>query len=66
MPKAPRCEECGAQLKLGLDSCPLCGAGFSGEPSVNKKSPDAETYHSNVRELREELRKLRSHDAEAV
>ena len=65
MPKAPRCEECGAQLKLGLDSCPLCGAEFSSEPE-KKKGPDAETYHSNVRELREELRRLRSHDAEAV
>lgn len=65
MPKAPRCEECGAQLKLGLDSCPLCGADLSAEPSA-KKSADAETYHSNVRDLREELRKLRSHDAEAV
>ena len=65
MPKAPRCEECGAQLKLGLDSCPLCGTEFSPE-SEKKKAPDAETYHSNVRELREELRRLRSHDAEAV
>jgi hypothetical protein len=66
VPKAPRCEECGAQLKLGLDSCPLCGADLSGGPGGKKKSPDAETYHSNVRELRDELRKLRSHDAEAV
>ena len=65
MPKAPRCEECGAQLKLGLDSCPLCGTKFSPEPE-KKQAPDADTYHSNIRELREELRRLRSHDAEAV
>ena len=65
MPKARRCEECGAQLKLGLNSCPLCGTDVSGEPS-KKKTPDADTYHSNIRELREELRKLRSHNAEAV
>jgi hypothetical protein len=48
-----------------LDSCPLCGTDLAGQPS-GKKQPDAETYHSNVRELREELRKLRNHDAEAV
>jgi hypothetical protein len=65
VPKTPGCEECGAQLKLGLDSCPLCGADLSTERTA-KGPADAETYHSNVRELREELRKLRSHDAEAV
>jgi hypothetical protein len=27
---------------------------------------NAEAYQSNVRDLREELRKLRNHDAEAV
>ena len=66
MPKTPRCEECGAQHELGLDSCPLCGAEFSPEATGKEKTPDAETYHSNIRDLREELRRLRSHDAEAV
>jgi predicted amidophosphoribosyltransferase len=65
VPKAPKCGECGAQLKLGPDCCPLCGAELSSEPKARKAS-DADTYQSNVRELREELRKLRSHDAEAV
>ena len=59
-------EECGAQLKLGPDSCPLCGAELTGDPGGKEKSPDAETYQSNVRDLREELRRLRNHDAEAV
>ena len=68
MPKRKKkdyCNECGAELKLRPASCPLCGAEVSdGRPPAD--GWNAEAYQSNVRDLREELRKLRSNDAEAV
>ena len=68
MPKRSKgeyCSECGAELKLRPASCPLCGAAVSdGSPPAD--TWNAEAYQSNVRDLREELRKLRNHDAEAV
>ncbi len=56
------CSECGAELRLGPARCPLCGA----EPSVPLAATDADRYHSNVQELRDQLRKLREEGAEAV
>ena len=63
--KTEHCSECGAELKLRPASCPLCGAEVSdGSPPAG--SWNAEAYQSNVRELREQLRKLRNDGAEAV
>lgn len=56
------CSECGAELRLGPARCPLCGA----EPSPPVAITDADRYHSNVQELRDQLRKLREEGAEAV
>jgi hypothetical protein len=65
--KAKRCKECGAQLKERPDSCPLCGA----DPDISAKTwavpkDDVENYHSNIRQLRDQLKKMRKDDAEAV
>ena len=63
--KKDYCSECGAELKLRPDSCPLCGADVSdGSPPAD--TWNAEAYQSNVRELRKELEKLRNGGAEAV
>lgn len=63
---AKRCSECGAELKLRIARCPLCGA----DSSVPRKSPssprDVDRYQADLRKLREQLRKLREDDAEAV
>ena len=62
---SPRgCRECGAELTLGPDRCPLCGAETS-SPISARDVPDTETYQTKVRALREQLRRLRE-DAEAV
>jgi predicted amidophosphoribosyltransferase len=74
---AKRCRECGAQLRQRSNSCPLCGA--DEKPADAKPKPDqaqtpprpkpvpavvsVDDYHSDLRKLRAELRRLR--DAEA-
>ena len=65
--KTQHCSECGAELKLGPARCPLCGT----EPETPAwapppETPDPDAYQSNVRDLREQLRKLRDEGAEAV
>jgi uncharacterized Zn finger protein (UPF0148 family) len=62
--KPQKCSECGAEFRLGPDSCPLCGA--DRERTADPQPGDQESYHSNVRQLREELQRLREGDAEAV
>lgn len=59
------CSECGAELRLRPASCPLCGRDT---PFVPKEPvPIAlDEYQSNVRSLRDELRRIRRDDAEAV
>ncbi|MDQ3981491.1 MAG: hypothetical protein M3271_02275 [Actinomycetota bacterium] len=59
------CSECGAELRLRPASCPLCGRET---PFVAKErvAIDLDDYQSNVRSLREELRRIRRDDAEAV
>ena len=66
--KAQRCSECGAELRLSSASCPLCGT----EPGAEKrpthapvKPIDKDSYQSDLRALREQLRRLRD-GAEAV
>lgn len=60
-----KCSECGAELRLRPASCPLCGRDT---PFVPKERVpiDLDDYQSNVRSLREELRRIRGEDAEAV
>ena len=64
--KKDYCSECGAELRLRPASCPLCGADVT-DKSLSATPTSAEDYQSNVRDLREQLRKLRNNDgAEAV
>lgn len=62
--KAKICTGCGAELRLARDYCPLCGEVIHGVKI--KPVSDVDTYQSNVRELREQLRALRDEGAEAV
>ena len=61
----PKCSECGAELRLRPARCPLCGMEIKWETTAPEPT-DPETYQSNVRELREQLRRLRDEGAEAV
>jgi uncharacterized Zn finger protein (UPF0148 family) len=62
--KVSRCRECGAQLPVGPAPCPLCGAEAS--PEQSKVAKDAADYQADVRQLREQLKKLREVGAKAV
>ena len=60
-----RCRECGATSSAEAEECPLCGA----ELAAKKAAPapkDVDSYHANVRKLREQLEKIRNDEAEAV
>jgi predicted amidophosphoribosyltransferase len=59
-----RCTECGAELRLETARCPLCGTDPA-ERHQARAVADVESYQSNVRSLREQLRQLRE-QAEAV
>lgn len=68
-PRAKRCAECGAELRQGVSNCPLCGADSDAPgPPDPWKAPmvEVDTYQSNVRHLREQLKKLRDDHPEAV
>ena len=66
--KPNKCQECGAELRLGPAPCPLCGCEQAGDKNrtAPAKKADPDDYQANVRDLREELRKLRDEGAEAV
>jgi hypothetical protein len=61
-----RCSGCGAELHLGPDRCPLCGAEASFTGASKREQVTVEDYQSKVRELRKQLRHLRDDGAEAV
>ena len=61
--KVDRCSECGAVLEARPVRCPLCGTETIA-PEVAER--DRDQYQSNLRQLREELQRLREDDAEAV
>jgi transcription initiation factor IIE alpha subunit len=56
--KPEKCSECGAELRLRPASCPLCGADLAEWPAP-RSEPNEDTYQSNVRQLRDELKRLR-------
>ena len=63
-----RCRGCGADLVLGADRCPLCGAeaGTTESRKPKRERLTVEDYQSDVRSLREQLKRLRDEGAEAV
>ena len=65
-----RCSECGAELRHGPASCPLCGADADAPGTQDPWAPppvvEVDSYQSNVRHLREQLMKLRDDHPEAV
>jgi hypothetical protein len=52
-------------LTIGSDRCPLCGTEWT---SGEKRAVvyDRDRYQSAIRDLREELQRIRREDAEAV
>jgi len=57
-----RCNGCGAELQLGPDNCPLCGAEALLTGARKRKPrgrPNVDSYQASVRELREQLQALR-------
>jgi predicted amidophosphoribosyltransferase len=61
-----RCRGCGAELELGPDRCPLCGAKANLTSGKRSEPPTIDDYQLNIRTLREQLKRLREGEAEAV
>lgn len=66
------CTECGAELRLRSAPCPLCGTDPEAPPKratwaapAKKPKPvaDVDDYQSDLRKLREELKRLREAEA---
>ena len=57
------CGGCGAEVRFGPASCPLCGKFVGNPPPAEQKRRRAakhvEDYHEDLRSLRAELDKLR-------
>ena len=56
------CNGCGAELQLGPDNCPLCGAEArltGSRKSARRRKRNVDDYQASVRELREQLQALR-------
>lgn len=66
--KPDKCQECGAELRLGPAPCPLCGCEQYNDKgwTAPARNTDPDDYQANVRDLREQLKKLRDEGAEAV
>jgi predicted amidophosphoribosyltransferase len=59
---ATTCGGCGAEVRFGPASCPLCGKFVGNPPPAKTKRAAArnvEDYQEDLRKLREELDKLR-------
>jgi predicted amidophosphoribosyltransferase len=67
-PRVKRCNECGAELRQGAGGCPLCGASEDAPVTPDSWAPvvEVDSYQTNVRQLREQLKKLRDDHPEAV
>jgi predicted amidophosphoribosyltransferase len=61
-----RCLGCGAELELGPARCPLCGAEASLTSAKRREPPNIDDYQLRIRTLREQLKRLRDGEAEAV
>lgn len=64
--KSPKCSECGAELSLGPARCPLCGFEPGDEAQAKPVIYDKDRYQKAIRELQDELKRLRDDGAEAV
>ena len=56
---ATSCTECGAGVEPAARTCRLCGAEVGPARPKSLRASDVERYQSDVRELREQLRRMR-------
>jgi ribosomal protein L40E len=56
---ATSCSECGAGLEPAALTCRLCGAEARPARPKSPRPTDVERYQSDVRSLREQLRRMR-------
>jgi predicted amidophosphoribosyltransferase len=61
-----RCPGCGAELELGPARCPLCGAEATLTSAKRREASNVDDYQLKIRRLREQLKRLRDGEAEAV
>lgn len=64
--RPPKCSECGAELQLGPARCPLCGFEPDEEATDRPVVYDRDRYQAAIRDLQDELKRLRDDGAEAV
>ena len=59
------CSECGAKVSLRSTHCPLCGADVPAQATKRPAGVPVEEYQDNVRQLRDELIRLRGESKRA-